>query len=366
SSGEESDGLSAFRKVKANDELKKNPTARGPVNTSRSEFTGPTKDTGVLKGKRVLRWTFKCKHCGAIRTFPRTVDGPNAKWEDEPTKPRTSNLAAHLRSECKEYANKQAAAADCEEGTQPEHEYNLPVIRDIMAEFLKKGELNPAHNLSWKGFLKLFALWILDDDLPWTTGESPMLRDLFKYLHINYKLPSDTSMSTTLLSLASGADFRRDDYFMAMTMDNASTNDEIYRNVSRYLVSIYGTTSHPDRHIRCLAHVLNLVVQAILADLKEADAQNEDPDEPLKNDDKNDDYLGNKDTPIHYDVSTDRDQCELEAQRDADLNMEFFDVSEFDDEIIEGIALEEEIDEELKQLGLTSPLKKVRNAPPLA
>ncbi|KAF6762923.1 hypothetical protein DFP72DRAFT_747468, partial [Ephemerocybe angulata] len=248
-----SDGLSALQKVQASDEMKKNPSARGPANASKDEFTTPKRDSGTVKGKKVLRWSFKCKHCSAIRTFPRTVDGPNVKWEDEPTKPRTSNLTAHLRTEYKEYAKKKAAIAEAAEGDAPlEGEYNLPVVRDLMAEFLKKGELNPAVNPTWKGFLKLFALWILDDDLPWTTGESPMLRDLFKYLHINHKLPSDTTLGI---------------HFMALTMDNATTNDEIFKNVARYLVSIYGTGNHPDRHIQCLAHVINLVVQAILAGL---------------------------------------------------------------------------------------------------
>ena len=146
---------------------------------------------------------------------------------------------------------------------------------------------------------------------------------------------------------------------MALATDNATTNDEIFRNVSRYLLSLYRTPEHADRHIQCLAHVINLVVQAILAGLDEADSLYDDPVNELRNDDLHDYYLQNKDTPIHYDVATDPTQDELEAARDDDMAMEFLDVGEFDDELL---GIEDEIEDELKQLGLTSALKKVRVA----
>ncbi|TBU60091.1 hypothetical protein BD310DRAFT_1005804, partial [Dichomitus squalens] len=49
-----------------------------------------------------------------------------------------------------------------------------------------------------KGFHQLFAAWIFEDDLPFTTGESPGLDRLFKYLKINFALPSDTTVRNTL------------------------------------------------------------------------------------------------------------------------------------------------------------------------
>lgn len=148
---------------------------------------------------------------------------------------------------------------------------------------------------------------------------------------------------------------------MAMTTDNATTNDNIFRNVSRYLLSLYDIPEHRDRQIRCLAHVINLVVQAILAGLNEADAQAEDPKDELLNDDLNDYYLSNKDHSIHYDVSTDPVQEELEAERDADMALEFLDIGEFKDELL-GIG--EEVKDELRELGLTSALKKVSKTVP--
>lgn len=138
----------------------------------------------------------------SVRTFPRTVDFPGCKISDEPNKPKTSNLATHLRTECKAYKAKQAkaaaAAADNDPNVPASVEYNLPVVSSIMKEFLTEGSLNPAINPTRAGFLKIFALWILDEDLPWTTGESPMLRDLFKYLRVNQQLPSDTTVRNEL------------------------------------------------------------------------------------------------------------------------------------------------------------------------
>jgi hypothetical protein len=67
-----------------------------------------------------------------------------------------------------------------------------------MAEYLKAGELNPAIIATQKGFLRLFSAWILDESLPWTTGEAPSLDLLFKYLKVKFILPSDTTVRNQL------------------------------------------------------------------------------------------------------------------------------------------------------------------------
>jgi hypothetical protein len=87
-----------------------------------------------------------------------------------------------------------------------------------------------------------------------------------------------------------------------------------------------------------LCHVINLVVQAILAALGEAD----NPDEV-------DYYTLNKEQPLHLDIDADPDQIELD-------NEEF---EEAEDEMTpeESITLEEE--EKSKATG--SPLSKVCN-----
>ncbi|KAF8979619.1 hypothetical protein BDQ17DRAFT_1170237, partial [Cyathus striatus] len=54
-----------------------------------------------------------------------------------------------------------------------------------------------------KGFLHLFSAWILDESLPWTTGEAPSLHLLFKYLKVRYTLPSDQTVRNQLAHIFS-------------------------------------------------------------------------------------------------------------------------------------------------------------------
>lgn len=67
-----------------------------------------------------------------------------------------------------------------------------------MEQYLAEGALNPQVIPTQKGFLRLFAAWILDESLPWTTGEAPTLAALFQYLRITYQLPSDTTIRNQL------------------------------------------------------------------------------------------------------------------------------------------------------------------------
>ncbi|TFY56694.1 hypothetical protein EVJ58_g7479 [Rhodofomes roseus] len=85
-------------------------------------------------------------------------------------------------------------------------------------------------------------------------------------------------------------------------MDNAATNDVLARTLTGLLLEKYGIHFSPENgQIRCLAHVVNLVVQKILASIIDA----EDPDET-------DWYLLHKFLPFHYDVDDD----ELNAMED--------------------------------------------------
>ena len=67
-----------------------------------------------------------------------------------------------------------------------------------MREYLRNGELNRAIEATQTGFLRLFAAWILDESLPWTTGEAPSLKLLFQYLKVKFILPSDTTIRNEL------------------------------------------------------------------------------------------------------------------------------------------------------------------------
>ena len=108
----------------------------------------------------------------------------------------------------------------------------------------------------------------------------------------------------------------------------------IIATVARILSAKYGIPELPNLHICCFCHVINLVVQAILTALGEAD----DPD--------NIDYYSlNKEQPFHLDINTDPDQVALDNK-----------VFEGDaEEDLENITMEEE--EKLK--ATESPLSKV-------
>ena len=70
-----------------------------------------------------------------------------------------------------------------------------------MEAYLREGELNPQIVPTKAGFLRIFSAWILDEDLPWTTGQAPTLQMLFKYLKVHYTLPSDTTVRNQLAKI---------------------------------------------------------------------------------------------------------------------------------------------------------------------
>jgi hypothetical protein len=125
-------------------------------------------------------------------------------------------------------------------------------------------------------------------------------------------------------------------YCISITTDNASVNDILISTISCILLAKYGIPPSPNLQIRCVCHVVNLVVQAILASLGEAD----DPD-------KVDYYTLNKEQPLHLNIEADPDQIELDSEQFQDVENEM--ASD------ENIALEDE--EKLK--ATKSPLSKV-------
>ncbi|KAI9457663.1 hypothetical protein F5148DRAFT_1287610 [Russula earlei] len=112
-----------------------------------------------------------------------------------------------------------------------------------------------------------------------------------------------------------------DPHCISISTDNASVNDVIISTVACILLAKYGIPQSPNLHIHCICHIVNLVVQAILAALREAD----NPGEV-------DHYTLNKEQPLHLDINTDPDQIELDSE-------EFQDEVEDDED---NITLEEE------------------------
>jgi hypothetical protein len=87
-------------------------------------------------------------------------------------------------------------------------------------------------------------------------------------------------------------------------MDNASNCDTLARTLGLLLLERYGIHFHEENNrIRCLAHVVNLVVQAILKGLDEVEAE-----------DIVDYFLLNKDQPIHYNEAEDEELAAMEAE----------------------------------------------------
>ena len=87
-------------------------------------------------------------------------------------------------------------------------------------------------------------------------------------------------------------------------MDNASNCDVLARVLGILLMERYGMEFHSDNaRIRCLAHVVNIVVQTLLKQLNEA----EDP-EIL------DWFEGNRHLPVHYDGDEDEEVKAMEAE----------------------------------------------------
>lgn len=84
-------------------------------------------------------------------------------------------------------------------------------------------------------------------------------------------------------------------------MDNASANDVLARTVALIILKRYGLHIHVDNsRIRCMPHVVNIIVQKMLSLLDEA----EDPDLV-------DYFTLDKAAPIHYDPATDPEQVKM-------------------------------------------------------
>ena len=138
----------------------------------------------------------------SVRTLPRGEDCE--MFDDENPQPPIGNLTTHTNTHAKEIEAAKTQAQASQSGSSssastkpPDHGYTAASAK-LMEEFLLEGKLNPKVEPTRTGFLKLFAGWLLEQDLPFTTGEAPGLKRLFEYLEIKYQLPSDTSVRNTL------------------------------------------------------------------------------------------------------------------------------------------------------------------------
>lgn len=185
---------------------------RGPENKWMPEFW-PAKAIVKDGGKR---WAFKCRHCStcvpfqfqslmfflltffySVLTFARSTDATN--WKDEPCKPQVGNLNTHIKQDHKDVrervlSGKAPETAGETSTSRPFDDGFSAGSKKILEDFVRDGLLNPAREATQDGFYKLFAGWVLDADLAFTTGENLTLRSLFEYIKCRFPLPSDTTV----------------------------------------------------------------------------------------------------------------------------------------------------------------------------
>jgi hypothetical protein len=132
------------------------------------------------------------------RNLPRKA----ATWAGESPKPKLGNLITHHTTAHPSWS----LDGDEEEGKEsstpiePKHGVSQKQV-DLMTQWLKDVGIDCDAMPSRKNFLYHFAAWLLEEDLPWTTGEAPSLKRLFKWLQIKYELPSDTTVRNVVAEL---------------------------------------------------------------------------------------------------------------------------------------------------------------------
>lgn len=133
---------------------------------------------------------------------------------------------------------------------------------------------------------------------------------------------------------------------ISITMDNAATNDVLARTLATLLLQRYNLHFVPQNgQIRCLAHVVNLVVQQMLSELLDVD-----------NPDISDYYHElNKHEPFHYNPENDEEVRMFEQEvSEGTRAAEGEDKHELDDEDSDEMG-----DIAKEQLPVRSAVKKV-------
>jgi hypothetical protein len=140
-----------------------------------------------------------------------------------------------------------------------------------------------------------------------------------------------------------------DAHIIQLMMDNASANDTLALALERLLDVRYNIKFDPAHHRgRCLAHVVNLIVQKLLKSLGEIDDDPEDLDY----------FLLNRTADIHYSVDDDRDVMDMESQEAVRMDTS---AAEAARKLAEAGSKEEEDDDDDEDgdSSENTPLKKV-------
>ena len=135
----------------------------------------------------------------SVHTLPQSEHADT--FDNEIPQPPISNLTTHTNTHSEQLKSADTSSnASSFPGlttTPPDHGYTHASVK-IMEDFMLEGKLNPKIKPTCTGFLRIFAAWLLEEDLLFTTGESPGIKWLFEYLQVKYQLPSDTTIHNQL------------------------------------------------------------------------------------------------------------------------------------------------------------------------
>ncbi|KAK7012413.1 hypothetical protein R3P38DRAFT_2790675 [Favolaschia claudopus] len=340
---------------------------RGPASNTRLHYSEPT----AVNNGGDKRWSFKCQHkgCTKVITFKRTVSKTQHFSEQRPA-PNLGNLATQLK--------------DVHEGEPPPSGAKPGVVHD---DYLCLDHRRRPPTGETPGIQRLFSFlqtrYLLPSDTTevkakiavatdtwttramtytfagtigsWISSEWELVQRVLDFHPIEDKehqgeyaalgLAKQLNELQALEKISfpiDGLNYLAEDflYLIAVALDNASPNTVLVMSLSKLLMKKFDIQFVPaNSQIHCLAHVVNLVVQKILAALDATDATDE--------------YLNNKYLPFHYDPQVDPEQIRLEEEV---FTKEDDEGDEEDEaaELLAGI-----LDDEYAEM---SPLQKLRTA----
>ncbi|CAB5217378.1 unnamed protein product [Rhizophagus irregularis] len=119
-------------------------------------------------------------------------------------------------------------------------------------------------------FRKFLIEWIVKNDLPFTCVESEDFRSMICLLRKDAFIPSADTIKNDIISIFDESKKKINSILqiLGVTTDNASNNITFLQAVEDELSKKFIRFESKDKHVRCLAHVMNLAAQQALTTLK--------------------------------------------------------------------------------------------------
>ncbi|KAG9080198.1 hypothetical protein FS749_008088 [Ceratobasidium sp. UAMH 11750] len=236
-------------------------TRPGPSDAVRqwalSNFEAPT--AGEFINRPGAAWVFKCKHCGVIRRVPRTPGCETIEHEPRPVP--ASNLASHLRNQCKKIPQ----AESWEAATARNQQFDASTTPDdalhsLGARFASETPIPPPPPtaLSNRVFWSTLIQGVVRDNFAMTFGEGEGMKQVFRLVNPLVVLPSHQTMHRYLdglygvLSNRLAQVMQEETSRVSMTSDAWSSKSSVYS-----LAGVVGTFI--DKHWNLQEVVLDIV-----------------------------------------------------------------------------------------------------------